>query len=720
MNHKNSFILLFLILIAQWNQIEAKEGDAVSVQTEHTNRLIHEASPYLLQHAHNPVDWYPWGDDAFAKAKQENKPIFLSIGYSTCHWCHVMAHESFEDERIAKILNEHFISIKVDREELPGVDAVYMDFVQKTTGSGGWPLSVFLTPDAKPFYGGTYFPPIDSYGRPGFGTLLMSIEDAWRNQREKVLKSSEQLVLALQEKVLTDNELTLTEDALKKSFDALSRAYDPQYGGFGKAPKFPQPSMLSFLLVYSHRTKNENALKMVENTLGKMAAGGIYDHLGGGFHRYSVDQLWRVPHFEKMLYDQALITRAYIQAFQITKKPAYQQTVKEVFDYILRDMTSPEGGFYSAEDADSEGHEGIFYVWTPKQIDKLLSRKEEKLIKTYYGVTAAGNFERGSSILNSAGSFERAAKKSGIDAGDAEAILKTAKQKLFNARQKRIRPHRDEKIIAGWSGLMISSLAYGGAVFDEPRYVRAAQRSADFVMAKLYETGRLRRYYAKGKAREYAVLDDYAYLIQGLIDLYQADFDPKWLKISVDLAGQMTELFSGKEVGGLYLTGKDVQGLIVRTRPDYDGAVPSGNSVAATVLIRMAELTGQKEWLTHAEKILAHYQQDIKSRGTSLAQMLIAVDLWLGPRSEIVIAGRIRSTQTQKILKSVRGQFLPRTVVLVRDPETNADKLDPIAAIVKAHEPIEGKVTVYLCEDFVCKRPMTEYGVFQKAVKELR
>jgi uncharacterized protein YyaL (SSP411 family) len=720
MNHKNSFILLFLILIAQWNQLEAKEGDAVSVQTEHTNRLIHEASPYLLQHAHNPVDWYPWGDDAFAKAKQENKPIFLSIGYSTCHWCHVMAHESFENERIAKILNEHFISIKVDREELPGVDAVYMDFVQKTTGSGGWPLSVFLTPDAKPFYGGTYFPPVDSYGRPGFGTLLMSIEDAWRNRRDKILKSSEQIMLALQEKVLTHGELTLTEDALKNTFDALGRAYDSQYGGFGKAPKFPQPSMLSFLLVYSHRTKNKDALEMVGNTLEKMASGGIYDHLGGGFHRYSVDQQWLVPHFEKMLYDQALITRAYIQAFQITKNAAYQQTVKEVFAYVLRDMTSPEGGFYSAEDADSEGHEGIFYVWTPKQIDKLLNRKEEKLIKAYYGVTAAGNFERGSSILNTTVPLGQVAEKSGIDAGAAEAILKTAKQKLFNARQKRIHPHRDEKIIAGWNGLMISSLAYGGAVFDEPRYVQAAQRSADFVMAKLYETGRLRRYYANGKVHEYAVLDDYAYLIQGLIDLYQADFDPKWLEISVDLAGQMIELFSDKETGGLYLTGKDAQGLIVRTRPGYDGAVPSGNSVAATTLIRLAELTGQKKWLTHAEKILTHYQQDIKSRGTSLAQMLVAVDLWLGPRSEIVIAGGIQSTQTQKILKSIHGEFFPRTAVLVRDPETNAEELDQIAAIVKAHDPIKGKVTVYLCEDFVCKAPMTEYVEFQKAIKELQ
>ncbi|MHC4287995.1 MAG: thioredoxin domain-containing protein, partial [Planctomycetota bacterium] len=347
----------------------------MSVQPKHTNQLIHEASPYLLQHAHNPVNWHPWGDEAFSTAKKENKPIFLSIGYSTCHWCHVMAHESFENEQIAAILNEHFISIKVDREELPGVDAVYMDFVQKTTGSGGWPMSVFLTPDAKPFYGGTYFPPVDSYGRPGFETLLTSIQDAWQNRREEILKSSEQLTRALQEKVQTQSELTLTEDALTTASEALEQIYDLQYGGFGNAPKFPQPSMLSFLLIYSHRAKSENALSMVENTLEKMASGGIYDHLGGGFHRYSVDQKWLVPHFEKMLYDQALISRAYIQAFQITKKSACQQIAEEIFEYVLRDMTSPQGGFYSAEDADSEGHEGVFYVWNPKQVDKLLSRK---------------------------------------------------------------------------------------------------------------------------------------------------------------------------------------------------------------------------------------------------------------------------------------------------------------------------------------------------------
>jgi uncharacterized protein YyaL (SSP411 family) len=666
------------------------------------------------------VDWYPWGDEAFTKAKKDNKPIFLSIGYSTCHWCHVMAHESFENEQIAAILNEHFVSIKVDREELPGVDAVYMDFVQKTTGSGGWPMSVFLTPDAKPFYGGTYFPPVDSYGRPGFETLLTSIQDAWQNRREEILKSSEQLTQALQEKVQTQSELTLTEDALTTTSEALRQIYDSQYGGFGNAPKFPQPSMLSFLLIYSHRAKNENALSMVENTLEKMASGGIYDHLGGGFHRYSVDQKWLVPHFEKMLYDQALISRAYIQAFQITKKSACQQIAEEIFEYVLRDMTSPQGGFYSAEDADSEGHEGVFYVWNPKQVDKLLFRKEQQLIKAYYGISDNGNFERGTSILNVTSTLDEVAKEIDIDPHDVKKILESAEQKLFQAREKRIRPHRDEKIIAGWNGLMISSLAYGGAVFDELRYVQAAQRSADFVMEKLYESGRLKRYYAQGKAHEYAVLDDYACLIRGLIDLYQADFDPKWLRHAVKLADQMIDLFEDEKTGGFYLTGSDTKNLIVRTRPDYDGATPSGNSVAATELIRLSELTGNRDYFLTAQKTLMFFQEDLRKRGTSLTELLAATDLWLGARSEIVIAGKLRADPTQKILKSLRGHFLPRTVILVRDPETNAQELDQIAAIVKAHDPIEGKVTVYLCEDFVCKSPMTEYDAFLKAIKELQ
>ncbi|MHC5017655.1 MAG: thioredoxin domain-containing protein, partial [Planctomycetota bacterium] len=419
---------------------------------------------------------------------------------------------------------------------------------------------------------------------------------------------------------------------------------------------------------------------------------------------------WLVPHFEKMLYDQALISRAYIQAFQITQKSAYQQIAEEVFKYVLRDMTSPQGGFYSAEDADSEGHEGVFYVWNPKQVDKILSRKEQELVKAYYGISDTGNFERGTSILNVTSTLDEVAKEIDIDPHDTKKILESAEQKLFQAREKRIRPHRDEKIIAGWNGLMISSLAYGGAVFNEPRYVQAAQRSANFVMDNLDKSGRLKRYYAQGKAHEYAVLDDYAYLIRGLIDLYQADFDPKWLGHAVKLADQMTALFEDEKNGGFYLTGSDTQNLIRRTRPDYDGATPSGNSVATAELIRLFELTGNRDYFLTAQKTLRLFQEDLKRRGTSLTELLAATDLWLGARTQIVIAGKLQADPTQKILKSLRGHFLPRTVLLVRDPETNAQELDRVAAIVKAHDPIEGKVTVYLCEDFVCKSPVERDG----------
>jgi uncharacterized protein YyaL (SSP411 family) len=717
-NRENAFILLSLIQFVQVNNLQAK--DTVNLQAKHTNRLIHEASPYLQQHAHNPVDWYPWGEEAVNRAKDENKPIFLSIGYSSCHWCHIMAHESFENERIAKILNAHFISIKVDREELPGVDAVYMEFVQKTAGSGGWPLSVFLTPDKKPFYGGTYYPPIDSYGRPGFETLLTSIQDSWKKRREEILKSSEQIVQALQENMASDDELTVTEDTLETPFQSLKRIYDTEYGGFGGAPKFPQPSMLSFLMVYAYRTDNKDAMAMVQNTLKKMANGGIYDHLGGGFHRYSVDEKWLVPHFEKMLYDQALISRAYIQAFQLTKKPEYKKVAQEIVDYVLRDMVSPQGGFFSAEDADSEGHEGLFYVWTPKQVDKLLSRKEQKLAKAYYGITPEGNFEDQSSILNITISLREAAEKVGLDNEGAKTILDSAKEKLFQARNRRIRPHRDEKIIAGWNGLMISSLAYGGAAFNEPDYITAAQRSADFVIKELYKTGRLKRYYAKDKAHGNGVLDDYAYLMRGLIDLYQADFNPRWLGHAVELADQMVDLFSDKQAGGFYLTGSDTEELIVRTRPDYDGAIPSGNSIASAELIRLFELTGNRAYFDHAQKVMAIFGEDLKERGHSLTELLSAVDFYLGPRSEIVIAGNISSTQTQRILKEIRQRFMPRTSVLLRDPETNASALDSISELVRAHIMIDEKVTVYLCEDYVCKSPMTEYGTFIEALQGLR
>ncbi|MHC5083575.1 MAG: thioredoxin domain-containing protein [Planctomycetota bacterium] len=684
-----------------------------------TNRLAHEASPYLLQHANNPVDWYPWGQEAFDKAKIEDKPVFLSIGYSTCHWCHVMAHESFENQTVADYLNAHFVSIKVDREERPDIDAIYMEFVQKTTGGGGWPMTVFLTPEAKPFYGGTYFPPADAYGRPGFMTLLSSIVDAWGNKREDILNSADQILTLLQEKAQTSQKLDAGQGAMDVAYHTIGQIYDSTYGGFGQAPKFPQPGILSFLMVYAHRTHDKHSLKMVETTLEKMAYGGIYDHLGGGFHRYSVDPQWLVPHFEKMLYDQALITRAYIQAYQITSKALYMQTAKDVFDYVLRDLTDAGGGFYSAEDADSEGHEGTFYVWTAQEIESLLSDDEAKLIQAYYQVSENGNFERGKSILNVKGSLEEAGYESGIESKRAMKLLPSAKRKLFVARNLRSRPHRDEKIIAGWNGLMISSLAYGGAVFNEPKYIQAARKSAAFVLDQLYSEKRLKRYYAKGKGRGRGVLEDYAYLIRGLLDLYQADFDPRWLVEATQLGDQMIELFYDKDQGGFYMTDSDADDLIVRTKPDYDGATPSGNSIAVVELIRLSELTGDKKWLAPAEKTLAFYQDQLKSRGTSLTDMLIGLDAWMGPRSEVVIAGRVGQAETQQALSMMLKRFLPRTVVLVRDDKRDATLLEDVSETAKSKVMVDGHVTFYLCRDFVCQRPITETNEFEKAIKKL-
>ncbi|MHC4551927.1 MAG: thioredoxin domain-containing protein, partial [Planctomycetota bacterium] len=643
----------------------------------------------------------------------------LSIGYSTCHWCHVMAHESFENERIAEILNEKFISIKVDREEMPGVDAVYMEFVQATTGSGGWPMTVFLTPDGKPFYGGTYFPPTDSYGRPGFESVLDSVDDAWRNRRDKILASVEEVTAALQQAAGKTSPLAIDVNMLDSAYQTLKSIYDPQYGGFGRAPKFPQPAMLSFLLVYADRTGDEKALEMLQHTLEKMATGGIYDHLGGGFHRYSVDQQWLVPHFEKMLYDQALISRVYTQALQLTGHEKYKATVVNIFDYVLRDMANSEGAFYSAEDADSEGAEGTFYVWTANEIEKILRGKGEKLMKLFYGVTESGNFEHGTNILYVAMPLSEAAKKSGINPSTAGDILNSTQQKLFVKRQQRKRPHRDEKIIAGWNGMMISSLAYGGAVLNEPKYILAAQKSANFVLEHLRHDSRLRRYYADGQSHEYAVLDDYVYLIRGMIDLYQADFDPKWIKTAIDLSNEMTALFGDKHSGGFYLTGSDTEQLFIRSRPDYDGAVPSGNSIAVENMIRLAELTGDKQWFVYAEKTLAYYQDFLKTHPTAMMQMLTSVDLWLGLRSEIVLSVPADASADEQ-LNHVRDLFLPRSVVLLKSSHVDISLLEALCQTGRQRPPVDGKVTVYLCEDFVCKQPITDKDVFQEALKDLQ
>ncbi|MHC4110919.1 MAG: thioredoxin domain-containing protein [Planctomycetota bacterium] len=710
-------IVTILTLLAM--PVGALAGKDTAMETEtithkYTNKLADETSPYLLQHAHNPVDWYPWSKEAFEIAKKHDKPVFLSIGYSTCHWCHVMERESFENEHIAKIMNEHFVCIKVDREQRPDVDDVYMTAVQMMTGSGGWPLSVFLTPDGKPFYGGTYFPPKDMYGRPGFGNLLLAIADAWKSKRAQLLESAGKISTILQRSDEKPGKETLSPDILKKAYSYLKQNFDSTHGGFGDAPKFPQPSYLSMLLRYWHRTKDSEALTMVETSLDAMAKGGIYDHLGGGFHRYSTDSRWLVPHFEKMLYDQALISNIYVQAYQATDKEDYAKIARDIFDYVLRDMTDPGGGFYSAEDADSEGKEGLFYVWELKEIAKILGKKNARIFNEYYGVTKNGNFEEGRSILNIKISVEELAKQFKQNPKAIESVLTQLRSKLLEHRSKRIRPHLDDKVIAGWNGLMISALADGGAALGEKKYISAAEKAAAFVLTTLRHDDRLMRYYRDGKVIQPGFLDDYAFMIMALLDLYEATFDARRLAEAKELAEQMMELFGDQNAGGFYLTGSDTERLIVRTKPGYDGAVPSGNSVAALVLLKLGLLTSDKRFTEGAEEVLNAFSSQLRESPASLSEMLSALDFSVGPTREIVIAADAHQSDTKEMLRFIQNKFLPNTVLLFHETGKAGEAIEKIAPFVKWQTAINGKATAYVCQNYVCKQPVNEINALKK------
>lgn len=719
MGKKSVYLGLGVVLLAGLVLIIAsivkgeKETLTASVLHKNTNRLIDEMSPYLLQHAHNPVDWYPWSKEAFEIAKKQDKPIFLSIGYSTCHWCHVMERESFTNERIAKIMNEHFVNIKVDREQRPDVDDVYMSAVQMMTGSGGWPLSVFMTPDGRPFYGGTYFPPRDMFGRPGFERVLLAIADAWQNKRAELLESAGKISAALKNLSEQTGQEALSPDILKEAYSYLESIFDSTYGGFGGAPKFPQPSNLSMLLSYWHRTGDDKALAMVEATLDAMAKGGIYDHLGGGFHRYSTDARWLVPHFEKMLYDQALLSRSYIQAYQVTRKKHYAKVTREIFDYVLRDMTDPKGGFYSAEDADSEGKEGLFYIWEVKEIKEVLGTEKAKIFNEYYGVTESGNFEDGKSILNITKSVEELAKQFKQDRKVIESILQEWRLQLLEHRSKRVRPHRDDKIIVSWNGLMISSMAYGGAVLQEAKYVSAAEKAAEFILENLQKNGRLGRYYRASKVVEPGFLDDYAFMIIALLDLYEATFDARWLVEAGELAEQMIELFGDESSGGFYLMGEGAEHLIVRSKPGYDGAVPSGNSVAALVLLKLGRLTMNQRYIDRAKQVLDAFSRRIQQSPASLSAMLIALDFWIGPTQEIVIAGDRRRQDTKEMLRLIHGKFLPNTVILFHETGQAGEAIEKIVPFLKGQTAIDDKVTVYVCKNYVCKQPVNEVDALE-------
>jgi uncharacterized protein YyaL (SSP411 family) len=683
------------------------------VQAKTENRLGREKSPYLLQHAKNPVDWYPWGEEAFAKAGAEDRPVFLSIGYSTCHWCHVMERESFENEAIAALLNEHFVPIKVDREERPDIDQVYMQAVQILTGQGGWPLSVFLTPDGLPFWGGTYFPPDNRFGRPGFATVLTALSDAWRTRRAELLESADKLKSIIHDHSRLARPETGREPdpaILALGVQQFASRFDPAQGGFGPAPKFPRSHALSFLLGAHARSGDPAILRMVEVTLDHMARGGIHDHLGGGFHRYSTDGQWLVPHFEKMLYDQALLARTYLEAYQVTGKPAYAEVARGIFTYVLREMTAPEGGFYSAEDADSEGEEGKFYVWTPEEVREVLGPEESAFFAGIYDVTSSGNFEGGSSILNLKRRLPDVAAEHRMEPAALAARLEGARAKLLAARSKRVRPHLDDKVLTDWNGLMIGALALGARILGEPAYRAAAERAASFVLATLRRgdgrgDGRLLKRYRAGEASIPGYLDDYAFLSWGLLDLYGATFDPKYLESARDLAREMVKLFWDAEGGGFFFTGSDGPQLLVRTQEIYDAATPSGNAIAALVLLRLGDLIADPELSRYGRETVAAFAPALEASPLSFPQMLIALDFAVGPTAEVVLAGAPESSEFRAKAAALNRRFLPRVVVAARPPGDAGRRMVALAPYLAAHEPLDGKATAFVCRNYACALP---------------
>ena len=718
-----------LVALAMTGADSKKETSPVpTTHAEHTNRLAREKSPYLLQHAHNPVDWYPWGEEAFARAKAEDKPIFLSIGYSTCHWCHVMERESFENEEIAAFLNEHFVPIKVDREERPDVDQVYMQAVTAITGQGGWPLSAFLTPDGRPFWGGTYFPPDDRYGRPGFPTVLARLSEMWTARRADLLQSADRLRSHLEEQSRlprpeAGGELgeALGPGLLARGVEQFAASFDSALGGFGRAPKFPRSHTLSFLLAAHARGGEPEALRMVEVTLDQMARGGIHDHLGGGFHRYSTDARWLVPHFEKMLYDQALLARTYLEAYQVTGEAEYAAVARDIFAYVERDMTAPEGGFYSAEDADSEGEEGKFYVWTPEEVKAVLGPDEGAFFAGVYDVTSEGNFEGGRSILNLKRRLAAVAAEPRTEVEELESRLAADRLKLLAARRKRVRPHLDDKILTDWNGLMIGALALGARVLGEPAYREAAERAADFAWRRLRRAdGRLLKRWRAGEAAIPGYLDDYAFLAWGQLELYGATFDPEHLERARTLARDMVRLFRDAEGGGFYFAGTDAESLIVRTQEIYDGAVPSGNAIAALVLLRLGDLTADPELGRQGRETVDAFAAALAASPTAFPQLLLALDFALGPTTEVVLAGDPGSPDLRAMLAGLDRRFLPRTVVAVRPPGAAGERMVALAPFLAAHEARDGRATAYVCRNYACSLPTSDPAAMLAQLEQMK
>ena len=677
---------------------------------EAPNHLINEKSPYLLQHVENPVDWYPWGETAFQKAKAEDKPVFLSIGYATCHWCHVMAHESFEDKEVADFLNKYYVAVKVDREERPDVDKIYMSACQSLTGRGGWPLTILMTPEGRPFFAGTYFPKSSRMGMPGLMDILKQIADMWENNRQKILSSSDKIINAIQPRQSLNPAFnTVNRETLRKGYGQFEKSFDSKWGGFGAAPKFPTPHHLTFLLRWHKRSADPSALKMAGKTLTAMRRGGLFDHIGFGFHRYSVDEKWLVPHFEKMLYDQALLANAYIEAYQATKEKRFAIAAQEIFTYVLRDMTDPNGGFYSAEDADSEGEEGLFYIWKQKDIIRNLGEKEGDLFCRFYGISDKGNFEEGFSIPHITLSMEDFAKQEGIEPGKLEDHLMNARQRLFAVREKRVHPLKDDKILTSWNGLMIAALSKGYQAMGDKKYADAAEAAANFILTKLRGTdGRLFRRFRHGDVAYPGYLDDYAFLVWGLIELYEATFEVSYLEEAVALNKAMIDIFWDKKGGGLYFTGKGNETLITVSKDAYDGALPSGNSVAALNFLRLGRMTGNVDLEKRAEQLIRSFSGDINVFPMGYTHLLSAVDFIAGPAQEIVIAGDPAHKATKCMIRAVQEKFLPNKVVLFYNDGPEGKRLEALSPFVKGMAPVNQEPTAYVCEQYACRTPVTK------------
>jgi uncharacterized protein YyaL (SSP411 family) len=678
------------------------------------NRLINEKSPYLLQHAYNPVDWYPWCDEAFERAKIEDKPIFLSIGYSTCHWCHVMEKESFEDEEVAKILNENFIPIKVDREERPDIDTVYMTICQAMTGHGGWPLTIIMTPDKKPFFAGTYIPKHSRYGRIGLIELLQKVVEIWKENKDKVISLAEQITNEIKEAIeKVEKGNIIDETIFTLAYKELEENFDPEYGGFGEAPKFPTPHNLMFLLRYWKRTGNAKAIDMIEQTLKGMWLGGIYDQIGFGFHRYSTDRKWLVPHFEKMLYDQALISLACIETYQATGKEKYAVLCSEVFSYVIDNLTNTDGGFFSAEDADSEGEEGKFYLWEYSELEKILNQSELNFVIENFNIRKDGNYidelkrsRTGKNIFHLSSELE----------GEKRKIWESIRLKLLKHRNNRIRPLKDDKILTDWNGLTISSLAKGYLTFGVEDYIKIAEKSANFILKNmLTNDGKLLHRFRDGEAKINGHLDDYAFLAWGLIELYEATFKTKYLKKAIELTNKMIELFWDENNGGFFLS--ENEDVLFKQKEIYDGAIPSGNSVALLVLIKLSKITGRSDLNELTFKLVETFSGTVSKHPSAYTFFLSAFDFLIGPSFEIIIVGK-SSDDISKIQKLLNSKFIPNKILLYK-PTDREDEINLIAPFLTHYKEIDGKTTIYICTNYECKQPVTSVEEMMRLIDEL-